>query len=37
MEVAMTEFLLGASAFGLLVVFVFLLIEEVDKFDNKIK
>lgn len=33
----MTEFLLGASAFGLLVVFVFLLIEEVDKFDNKIK
>jgi hypothetical protein len=33
----MMEFLLGASAFGLLVVFVFLLIEEVDKFDNKIK
>jgi hypothetical protein len=37
MEVAMTEFLLGASAFGLLVVFLFLFIEEVDKFDDKIK
>jgi hypothetical protein len=37
MEVAMTEFLLGASAFGLLVVFLFLLIQEIDKFEDKIK
>jgi hypothetical protein len=33
----MMEFLLGASAVALLVVFLFLIMEEMDKFDNKIK